>query len=82
MAEKESYMPKDLYPVYKLGAILYLPHYKEADVFVGPGYGRNNFEHYTAFELMRAGATYTTMYLFERTRDAKKDIKKDIKKGK
>lgn len=72
MADKDNFMPKDLYPVYKLGSVTYLPHYAEPDVFVGPGFGRSNFKKYNALELIRGGALPDKMYLFERIRDSKK----------
>jgi hypothetical protein len=43
--------------VFVLNGVPYLPHYRNADVFVGPGYGKHNFIRYTAADLWIAGAT-------------------------
>lgn len=52
--------------VYKLGDIIYLPHYKHVNTYVRPGYGREHFDTYTAAQLIFAGAKTWTEYLFTR----------------
>lgn len=58
-------MEQDLTYCYELNGITYLPHYSEP-VFVGPGYGRANFTHYTALQLIAHGATLTERMLWPR----------------
>lgn len=41
---------------YKLGDVTYVPHYRNFNVFVGPGYPRATCRRYTANELVNAGA--------------------------
>lgn len=43
--------------VFVLNGVPYLPHYRNADVFVGPGYGKHNFKTYSSADLLAAGAT-------------------------
>jgi hypothetical protein len=59
---------KDCYPatVYVLKGVPYLPHYRNADVYVGPGYGKHNFKTYSSADLLAAGATPNTKMLWAR----------------
>jgi hypothetical protein len=52
-------------PVYSLHGITYVPHYKEPK-FIRPGYGINNFDAYTAFDLKALGARRTVEFLWSR----------------
>jgi hypothetical protein len=51
---------------YVLKGITYVPHYRNENVFVGPGYGKHNFTRYSGAELMLMGATPTTEHLWLR----------------
>lgn len=42
--------------VYVLSGVMYLPHYFNFGVFVGPGYGQSNHKTYSGPELALAGA--------------------------
>ena len=55
------------YVTYKLGNITYLPHYRNWNVFVGPGYPRTNRRRYTAAELVNAGAKSADQMLWPRS---------------
>jgi hypothetical protein len=60
---------KDLYTVYELDGITYLPHYKEPFHYVSPGYdGEFNIKTYYASELVAAGARPTQQLLLTRAR--------------
>lgn len=64
--------------VYKLGQITFIPHYKEAGLFVGPGYTRQSPDNsyrprrpdvgreYLPSELLAMGAKKTTHVLWSR----------------
>lgn len=52
--------------VYKKDGITYVPHYRNATIFVGPGYPFTNKERYTAAELSAAGATKELGMLWSR----------------
>jgi hypothetical protein len=62
----ESQAEKDIYVVYQLKDITYLPHYTQPDVYVSPGYGNTNFKHYSAMQLVVAGAIGRHELLFRR----------------
>ena len=49
-----------------LKGITYIPHYRNDAVFVGPGYGKHNFDRYTGPELLLKGAKPTTEFLWPR----------------
>lgn len=51
---------------YKLGGITYLPHYRNWNVFVGPGYPRATRRRYTSTELVNAGAVAVEQMLWSR----------------
>jgi hypothetical protein len=50
---------------YTLNGILYVPHYLNADVFVGPGYKKDGVA-YSAFALVQRGALKGSAYLWSR----------------
>jgi hypothetical protein len=49
-----------------LHGVPYLPHYRNIDVYVGPGYGQTNFDRYSAQQLLLKGAQYQPELLWER----------------
>jgi hypothetical protein len=63
-----SNLPEERFPshVLVLNGVPYLPHYRNQDVYVGPGYGRANFNRYTAQELLLKGAQYQPEMLWSR----------------
>lgn len=54
------------YPVYVLNGIPYVPHYRNDSVYVGPGYGKHNFDTYSYKELLLMGAKEKTEALWMR----------------
>jgi hypothetical protein len=54
--------------VYELNGLTYLPHYRQVNCYVRPGYGRAHFEEMSAMQLIFAGAKTSTEYLFTRVR--------------
>ena len=51
---------------FQLNAVTYLPHYRNDQFFVGPGYPTHNRSVYTISELMAAGATRISLMLWSR----------------
>jgi hypothetical protein len=51
---------------YRLNDVLYVPHYRNSSIFVGPGYSNRNIRTYTAFALEDAGAMKETHMLWSR----------------
>ncbi len=51
---------------YELRGITYLPHYRNKNVFVGPGYPRHTMMRYSDMEMQLMGATPKTMMLWAR----------------
>jgi len=49
-----------------LNGVPYLPHYRNVDIYVGPGYGKHNFDRYSAQELLVKGAQYQPEMLWSR----------------
>lgn len=41
---------------YELDGIVYVPHYKHPNSYVGPGYGKQHNNEYSAYMLERRGA--------------------------
>lgn len=54
--------------VYKLGPVMYVPHYQDGSVYVRPGYGRSHRDIYTEKELIDAGAKPSSFMLWPRSR--------------
>jgi hypothetical protein len=52
--------------VYVLRGITYVPHYRNKDIFVGPGYPRHNMTLYTAADLLALGAVESVDFLWSR----------------
>lgn len=69
--------PRDLGTAYRLGSVVYVPHYRRPNVFVGPGYHEesgqlkslpnSNKVTYSASELIEAGAVPEQRFLWPRT---------------
>ena len=51
---------------YELRGIVYVPHYRNSDIFVGPGYPMHNMTIYTAADLLALGAVERTEFLWQR----------------
>lgn len=59
--------PHDLMTVYRLGQIVYVPHYRRPTEFVGPGFHEEkNRVTYSESELYDAGAIPEQMFLWPR----------------
>jgi hypothetical protein len=43
-----------------------VPHYRNKDIFVGPGYPRHNMTLYTAADLLALGAVESIDFLWSR----------------
>jgi hypothetical protein len=52
--------------VFILDKITYLPHYRNNNVFVGPGYPKHNKFRYSAHDLLQAGALKSLYPLWSR----------------
>lgn len=63
-----SNLPAERVPSHALvlKSVPYLPHYRNADIYVGPGYGRSNFDRYSAQQLLLKGAQYQPEMLWSR----------------
>lgn len=61
------------YKVYRLGGLTYVPHYRNPNAFVRPGYPRWTSSTYTKDELLAAGAQEVTLALFPRGTVAQKE---------
>lgn len=66
MEAKESIMDRQLTAAFRLGGIVYVPHYLDATLFVGPGYGKQNRKLYSAGELRDMGAVAVSEFLWPR----------------
>ena len=63
---------RDPMTVYRLGQIVYVPHYLRPTEFVGPGYHEvKNRVSYSESKLRDAGATPEQMFLWPRPQLAK-----------
>ena len=52
---------------YKLKDVTYVPHYRNCNLFVGPGYPKFNRTTYSAAELVLAGAAAVHEMLWSRS---------------
>lgn len=52
--------------VYELNGITYVPHYRNSDIFVGPGYPKKSQMRYSAKELELYGAKARQHMLWSR----------------
>lgn len=73
MENSTTYIPfrdtAPLYPqvVFKLNDVLYVSHFRNASVYIGPGYPRKTTARYTEKELLKAGALPVTTMLWSRS---------------
>jgi hypothetical protein len=51
---------------YKIRDVTYVPHFRNSEIFVGPGYPRVNKDRYSAAQLIAAGAVATSNLLWSR----------------
>ena len=58
--------PREFQKVYRKGDVVYVPHFRSDDVFVGPGYPRFTKQRYSEYELVQAGAVQEIMPLWVR----------------
>jgi hypothetical protein len=58
--------PREFQKVYRKGDVIYVPHFRNNDVFVGPGYPRFTRQRYSEFELVQGGAVQESMPLWTR----------------
>jgi len=61
--------------VYVLRGIVYVPHYRNKDIFVGPGYPRHNMTLYTAADLLALGAVESVDFLWSRGTSGRVDAR-------
>jgi hypothetical protein len=63
-----SNLPAERFAMYALvlNGVPYLPHYRNVDIYVGPGYGKHNFDRYSAQQLLLKGAQWQPKLLWER----------------
>ena len=58
--------PREFQKVYRKGDVAYVPHFRNSEVFVGPGYPRFTKQRYSEYELVAGGAVQETMPLWTR----------------
>jgi hypothetical protein len=51
---------------YRKDGVIFVPHFRNNSVFVGPGYPRHNKNTYTEAELVTAGAVKQPRFLWSR----------------
>lgn len=54
------------YVVYDLNGVTYLPHYRNKNIFIGPGYPHQNMTRYSDKELQMMGAQPRVEMLWRR----------------
>jgi hypothetical protein len=64
--EKRDMVERGEYVVCIKDDVTYLPHYRNFNVYVGPGYGNGNYDLYTLNELVDAGAKVEMRFLWTR----------------
>jgi hypothetical protein len=52
--------------VFVLNGITYVPHYRNREIFVGPGYPKHNQHRYSASDLVQMGAKSSSAALWQR----------------
>lgn len=72
-AKAPIYADRRTYSVYTLKNIKYVPHYRNPDAYVGPGYPRSNSNWYTKEQLLLAGAKESIEHLLSRSTTAARD---------
>jgi hypothetical protein len=66
MAYDDITMPRKNQAVYRIGRIVYVPHYRNEYTFVGPGFPHHDPRRWFAGELLARGAIKDHMPLWER----------------
>jgi hypothetical protein len=66
MSRSPESAPRDSQLVLKLGDIMYVPHYRNKTIYVGPGYPRLNQNRFSKDDLLTAGAKYVEKLLWVR----------------
>lgn len=61
--------------VYDLNGITYVPHFRNKNLYVGPGYPRHNLMRYTDVEMQLRGAKPRTEMLWHRGDSGRVDDK-------
>ena len=51
---------------YRKDGITFVPHFRNNNVFIGPGYPRHNQNRYTEAQLLEAGAVKQPRFLWSR----------------
>lgn len=54
------------YVVYDLRGVSYVPHFRNKNIYVGPGYPRHNLTRFTDLELQLMGAKPRVEHLWHR----------------
>ena len=73
MKSKTEFMTSEKQEVYTLGQIMYVPDYRTAGLFVGPGESITKPRPYTAIELKAAGAVKSYAFLWPRNLNGEKN---------
>jgi len=58
--------PREFQRVYRKGDVVYVPHFRNSDAYVGPGYPRFTKQRYSEYELVAGGAVQESMPLWVR----------------
>lgn len=58
--------PREFQTALKFGEVVYVPHFRNGSVFVGPGYPRVTKQRFSEEELIRLGATRVQTLLWNR----------------
>jgi hypothetical protein len=69
---RESIASREIRTVYRLGGIMYVPHYTE-ECYVAPGFTTDRSRRYTAQQLLDAGAKPELKLMFIRTNPTKEN---------
>jgi hypothetical protein len=67
----KDYAEKKDYLTFNLNGVIYMPHYKDAKLYVGPGYPRVNKSVYTSAELLEVGAKASMLNIWKRAEHGK-----------
>ena len=59
--------PRETYKVFFMGNIMYVPHYRNSSVYVGPGYPRLNTNRFSERDLIELGAMSSKAHLWTRS---------------
>lgn len=59
--------PRTMQDAYKINEVIYLPHFRNSSVYVGPGYPRLTNKTYSSDELVLQGAVLVSELLWVRS---------------